>query len=165
MPGRCCATRDRFGDDRSEAVAPLSVEAESRIGFYVTWGVVTAVIIWALSALLIHWIWPDWQTAAHVGDVFGAVNALFSGLALGGVILAIWLQRRELELQRQELAATRAELSRTAKAQEEARAALAKQADLMLLTVRLNATNTMASIHLNIAAMFRGTERASAEVR
>lgn len=42
--------------------------------------------------------------------MFGAVNALFSGLAFASLVYAIFLQRRELELQRQELAFTRAEL-------------------------------------------------------
>lgn len=44
------------------------------------------------------------------GDMFGAVNALFSGLAFGGVIYAILLQRKELALQRHELELTREEL-------------------------------------------------------
>jgi hypothetical protein len=42
--------------------------------------------------------------------MFGAVNALFSGLAFAGLIYAILLQREELEFQRQELIETRAEL-------------------------------------------------------
>ncbi|MEK7760049.1 MAG: putative phage abortive infection protein [Nitrospirota bacterium] len=43
------------------------------------------------------------------GDMFGGVNALFSGLAFAGVIYAILLQREELGLQREELIKTRAE--------------------------------------------------------
>jgi hypothetical protein len=39
-------------------------------------------------------------------DVFTILNTLFSGLALAGVILAILLQKAELELQRQELMQT-----------------------------------------------------------
>lgn len=42
--------------------------------------------------------------------MFGAVNALFSGLALAGVVVAIFMQSRELKLQRDELEQTRAEL-------------------------------------------------------
>ncbi len=42
--------------------------------------------------------------------MFGAVNALFSGLAFASLVYTIFLQKRELELQRQELALTRAEL-------------------------------------------------------
>jgi len=43
------------------------------------------------------------------GDMFGSVNALFSGLAFAGVIVAILLQREELRLQRKELKETRQE--------------------------------------------------------
>lgn len=41
------------------------------------------------------------------GDQFGAVNALFSGLAFCGVIIAILLQRKELKAQQEELKETR----------------------------------------------------------
>lgn len=44
------------------------------------------------------------------GDQFGAVNALFSGLAFAGLIFTIVLQKKELALQREELTQTREEL-------------------------------------------------------
>lgn len=43
------------------------------------------------------------------GDMFGAINSLFSGLALTGIILTILLQRQELKYQRKELSDTREE--------------------------------------------------------
>lgn len=45
--------------------------------------------------------------AGSFGDQFGAVNALFSGLAFAGVIYAVVLQSKELALQREELEQTR----------------------------------------------------------
>ncbi len=45
--------------------------------------------------------------------MFGAVNALFSGLAFAGVIFAIFLQRHEIKLQRKELELQRKELALT----------------------------------------------------
>jgi G3E family GTPase len=36
-------------------------------------------------------------TRGQFGDLFGAVNAFFTGLAFAGVIFTIFLQRRELE--------------------------------------------------------------------
>lgn len=54
----------------------------------------------------------------QIGDAFGSINALFSGLALAGVVLAVLLQREELKLQRQELRETRAELKRQAEASD-----------------------------------------------
>ncbi|WP_224483476.1 putative phage abortive infection protein [Robertkochia aurantiaca] len=44
-----------------------------------------------------------------LGDMFGTVNALFSGLAFAGIILTILLQKKELGYQRKELQETRAE--------------------------------------------------------
>lgn len=63
-----------------------------------------------------------WAIWGQRGDMFGAVNALFSGLAFACLIVALGLQRRELSLQRQELRETTAAL----KGQE---AALNKQND------------------------------------
>ena len=55
--------------------------------------------------------WFDtWQDRGTFGDMFGAVNTLFSGLAFAGIIFAIILQSKELELQRSELELTREEL-------------------------------------------------------
>ena len=56
-----------------------------------------------------------WATRGQFGDMFGAVNALFSGLAFGGIIITIFLQRQELKLQRKELSLTRQELQETRK--------------------------------------------------
>ncbi len=44
------------------------------------------------------------------GDQFGAVNALFSGLAFAGLIYTILLQKEELKAQREELRYTRDEI-------------------------------------------------------
>lgn len=44
------------------------------------------------------------------GDMFGAVGALFSGLAFAGVIVTMLQQKEELELQRQEISQTNREL-------------------------------------------------------
>ena len=45
----------------------------------------------------------DENTRGTFGDQFGAVNALFSGLAFAGLIYTIILQRRDLKLQRKEM--------------------------------------------------------------
>ncbi len=52
----------------------------------------------------------DWPTRGYFGDMFGSINALFSGLAFGGIIIAILLQKQELEHQREELRLTREEI-------------------------------------------------------
>lgn len=55
---------------------------------------------------------------AQFGDMFGVVNALFSGLAFAGIIYTILLQRHELSLQRKELKDTREELKLTREAHQ-----------------------------------------------
>lgn len=66
------------------------------------------LIVWALTFLL--FFMSDSEKRGQFGDMFGAVNALFSGLAFAGLIITLILQRRELSLQRDELEQTRDEL-------------------------------------------------------
>lgn len=47
------------------------------------------------------------SAAGAFGDKFGAINSIFSGLAFGGIIFTILLQKKELRLQREELRDTR----------------------------------------------------------
>jgi hypothetical protein len=68
------------------------------------------------------------------GDMFGGLNALFSGLAFAGVICTILLQSQELKYQREEL-----ELQR--KATQGSEEALRRQADTLKETARLNSIN------------------------
>lgn len=63
--------------------------------------------LWLTCTLAIYWLFPDWQTRGTAGDSFGAVNALFSGLAFAGVIYALNLQRKQLKDQQEEMRATR----------------------------------------------------------
>jgi len=75
---------------------------------------------WLFPALVVAFVVIAWGATWYFlqgnehrgtfGDMFGTVNALFSGLAFGGVIFAILLQRKELKLQRKELELTRGEL-------------------------------------------------------
>lgn len=79
------------------------------------------------AGFFIYNSFDSWSERGTFGDMFGAVNALFSGLALAGVIYAILLQRAELALQRQELELTREELARSASAQEQSAQLIAEQ--------------------------------------
>lgn len=61
------------------------------------------VVLWVLSGLFITRLYrglPD--SPGTFGDMFGAVNSLFSGLAFAGLIYTILQQREELDLTRQE---------------------------------------------------------------
>jgi hypothetical protein len=56
--------------------------------------------LWVGSWLLIN-KWSDWEDRARFGDMFGAVNALFSGLAFAAVFVTLVVQRKELREQRE----------------------------------------------------------------
>jgi hypothetical protein len=68
------------------------------------------VLVLASAAVLIPRHFAPPSHSGEFGDMFGGVNALFSGLAFVGVIYAILLQRRELQYQREELEQTRREI-------------------------------------------------------
>lgn len=97
------------------------------------------ILLWAASWYFIANRYSQWPVRGTFGDMFGAVNALFSGLAFAGVIFAIILQRRELELQRRELRLNRQELSRSAGAQERSQDALSEQVGALERSARLSA--------------------------
>lgn len=88
--------------EKKKWLLPLLLFASVVLVYGVFWGVIDAAI-------------NTPETRGVFGDKFGAVNALFSGLAFAGLILTLFLQREELSLQRDELEQTREELSRQRK--------------------------------------------------
>jgi len=61
---------------------------------------IAVIVIWAVSGYLIYlFVSAD---RGIFGDMFGAVNALFSGLAFVGFLYTILLQRADLKLQKHE---------------------------------------------------------------
>lgn len=69
-------------------------------------GFISIVILWFLSGFLLYSL----ENRGSFGDMFGAINSLFSGLAFGGLIYANLLQNKDLKLQFKELQLTREEL-------------------------------------------------------
>ena len=55
--------------------------------------ILAIVLIWTVSAVAIIYGMDNWSNRGTFGDLFGAVNALFSGLAFAGLIYTIVLQR------------------------------------------------------------------------
>ena len=108
--------------------------------------------IWILSAIAVYFVSSKWEVRGQFGDMFGAINALFSGLAFAGLIYTIILQREELALQRKELVLTRDELKRSAEAQEEASKALNAQLNSMTITAKINALSTLIDYYKHAAS-------------
>jgi hypothetical protein len=102
-----------------------------------------------------------WAERGQFGDMFGALNALFSGLAFAGIIYTIRQQKEELELQREELRLTRRELTKSAEAQKKSEEALNSQANTMRLTALLNAYSSLIAHHryVNESGFFESAER------
>lgn len=84
------------------------------------------VILFLLNFSMVFFV-DDKDLRGTFGDQFGAVNALFSGLAFTGLIYTIILQRRDLELQRHDLKLQRDELALTRQEMEEQTAEFEKQ--------------------------------------
>ncbi len=99
---------------------------------------VAVIVSWFFSSSVVEALYDQMPERGQFGDQFGAINALFSGLAFAGVIVAILLQGEELKLQRQELADTRAELKRQADAAERQETALVNQRRAMLLSAAIS---------------------------
>lgn len=90
------------------------------------------ILAWIATFLFMFFIFNDWGSRGQFGDMFGALNVLFSGFAFAALYFTISLQqkqlirqdeqlelqREDLRLQRSEMAASRGELARQADAQD-----------------------------------------------
>lgn len=105
------------------------------------------IIIWCVSAFLIIQGLDNWADRGTFGDMFGAVNALFSGLAFAALIYTIVLQREDIQHNREEISMNRTELHKSVKAQQKSLAALKLQAKQTHLTAKVNAMNSLLSYY------------------
>ena len=64
------------------------------------WLLFVVLLLQVVLGTVAFLIGDDWTERGQIGDMFGVVNTLFSGLAFAGVIYTLLLQRHELELQR-----------------------------------------------------------------
>lgn len=64
------------------------------------------LIVWILTFIVIRFSFSDYEKMGQFGDLFGCVNALFSGLAFAGLIYTIYLQKNELYNTKKELEKT-----------------------------------------------------------
>ena len=85
--------------------------------------------LWLGAPMVGLYFFGSWVERGQFGDLFGSVNALFSGLAFAGLIYAIFLQGQQLSLQREELRLQREEMAASRKE-------LARQADVQTALVR-----------------------------
>ena len=91
----------------------------------------------------------DWNSRGTFGDLFGAVNALFSGLAFAGLLYTINLSKKDLEIQRQEIEINRKELIKSRKSQQHSEKALIEQVEQMKISTKINALNILITYYTN----------------
>lgn len=101
------------------------------------------IIIWILSGVIVYYVASSWSDRGTIGDMFGAVNALFSGLAFAALIYTIILQREEIGMNRAEIELNRNELKKSADAQQNSQKALKEQVVQTHLTAKINAISTI----------------------
>lgn len=130
--------------------------------FFKIFGPVAAVIcfLWIAWWIFAASFSTEMEKQGQLGDLFGGVNAIFSGLALAGVVTAVVLQskelqlqrsemrlqREQLELQREELSLSREEFRRMAEANEEAATALTKQIRLQIQASKIHGLSTLVTV-------------------
>ena len=66
----------------------------------------TVLVLWVISWPILRLFFEHTEVGTF-GDSYGAINALFSGMAFVGVIITIYLQKLELGEQRKEIRASR----------------------------------------------------------
>lgn len=74
------------------------------------WAAAFVFLIMFISALCVFKCIGGWEQRGQFGDLFGVVNALFSGLAFAGLIITIRQQHQDLEYQKQAIEQTNQEM-------------------------------------------------------
>lgn len=106
---------------------------------------VFVIVVW-FATWFLTWRFIPLAERSSFGEMFGSVNALFSGLAMGGIIVAIFLQKKDLALQKEELKLTREEFitqNETLKKQR------FENTFFHLLNIHLEKKNNLLSDHSN----------------
>lgn len=112
------------------------------------------VLVWALGGASIWLLNSDGASRGQAGDMFGAVNALFTGLAFAGLIVTLRTQQTQLEVQRTELSLQREELKLQREEMKGSRAELANQVAAQKAMVKVSlAQIAVASAQAKIEAM------------
>ena len=100
----------------------------------------------------------NWSDRGTFGDLFGAVNALFSALAFAVLIYTIVLQREEIRQNREEIVLNRKELAKGAKLQQKAQEVLIEQVKQTHLSAKMNAMRTLIDYYNNQISNPKSTE-------
>jgi len=120
--------------------------------------ILLVVIIWGISGFLIIFFLSEWSDRGTFGDLFGAVNALFSALAFAVLIYTIILQREEIKQNREEIVLNRKELEKSGKLQRKSQEVLIRQVEQTHLSAKMNAMRTLVDYYNNQISNPKSTE-------
>lgn len=146
-----------FENQRNYVLRMLNVRGEEKmagdtkrltvlmVAVFILITAVWGVSYWAISA---RYGMPS--TPSDVGQMFGAIGALFSGWAFCGVLWAILLQRKAIDIQREDLRATLVEMKQAREAHEESAENLRAQVEAMRLYSRVQALTTLINAPLQV---------------
>ncbi len=96
----------------------MTQKSENQKDHHLNLFILIAVILTIVSIIypfVVNHFFDNWSGSGTFGDTYGALNAIFSGLAFAGVIVTILIQKRELQNQRIELQLQRSEMKETRK--------------------------------------------------
>lgn len=111
--------------------------------------VVVSIIVFLLVMKGLPW---TMEKRGHLGDMFGVIGALFSGLAFAGVVVSMLQQNEDLNLQRKELALQRQEIAQTNKELKLQRAEMQEQNKTIMLQRFENTFFSMLEMQQKIVA-------------
>lgn len=90
-------------------------DTDDKWSCYMMWAIGFVLLVMIVSFFVIYKCIDCWEQRGQFGDLFGVVNALFSGLAFAGLIITIRQQHLDLEYQSQSIAQTKQELENQTK--------------------------------------------------
>jgi cell shape-determining protein MreC len=112
------------------------------------------LVLWLAAPIVLWFVFSDLGSRGQFGDLFGSVNALFSGLAFAGLFWALRVQQEQLALQREELKLQREELRMQREEMTASRQELANQVKAQVaLVLATTAQVTVASVQAEIEAL------------
>lgn len=143
--------------DPKESMSAWDLEA-NKVAKSVMFGI---VILWFGTAFLGWPLLRDPATRGQFGDIFGAVNALFSGFAFMGLLWSLIMQQRQILIQQEELKLQRAELQEQRKEMASSRGELQRQANAMMALAEATAAQVaVAAAQARIESVKVDAERA-----
>lgn len=78
-------------------------EKDNYFRYFIIIAILIVVVSIAFPFVVNHYF-CNWATSGTFGDTYGTLNAIFSGIAISGLIVTLLMQRKELQNQRKEFA-------------------------------------------------------------